>query len=141
MGEKYKRKKKSQYNLLSAVPGEDVPSATKIQKKEPCLKDWGHKQVIVRQALHKANEAIKELKLVTEIQVQVRIQWGLTDRCKRIKWQCTYPILYPILDLIQVNIIMHIQTSYSNRILEVKTVFKRLFNIDFMFEESNRFIR
>lgn len=59
--------------MLSAVPGEDVPSATKIQKKkEPCLKDWGHKQVIAGQAFHKANEAVrKELKLATEIQVQV----------------------------------------------------------------------
>lgn len=68
-----KEKKKSQYNMLSAVPGEDVPSATKIQKKkEPCLKDWGHKQVIAGQAFHKANEAVrKELKLATEIQEQV----------------------------------------------------------------------
>lgn len=105
-GEKI-QKKKSQYNMLNAVPGEDVPSATKIQKEELCLKDWGHKQVIARQALHKANEALREEhKSVAEIQVQVRIQWGLTDGCKRIKWQSTYPILYPIRYLIY-------STSYS----------------------------
>lgn len=73
----------------------------------------------------------KSLSQVIEIQVQVRIQWGLTD-VKELNVKVPIPfyilfsisyIQHPILDPIQVNIIMHIQISYSNIILEVKTGF------------------
>lgn len=62
--------------MVSAVSSANVPSATRIRKKkETRLKDWGHKQVIARQTLHKAHEAVREeAEPVMKSTMQVRIQ-------------------------------------------------------------------
>ena len=79
--------------MISAVPSADVSKATKILKqREPCLRDWGHKQVMATRTWPKATEAVgKELKSVTEIHDAGKTPWGPNERCKRFNDKVPIP--------------------------------------------------
>lgn len=136
--------------MLGVVPGEEVcTKGYQIRKKRNCAwKTGGHKQVIARQALHKASEAVREeFRSVLKHKYRWEYNGGLTDVNELsdkvlISFYNLFNTLYiqhPIPYPIQVNIITYIWTSYSDTIFEVKRGFKGLFNIAFMFEKSNRF--